>query len=68
MYFIFNEEIDTFITFNQNETTELLYYLISICYKDLNEELFEENPINEKKRKCDIYYNPNFNNKYTKYY
>lgn len=66
MYYLFNDELDTFITFNNNQTTDLLFYLISTYYKDLN---YDTDPIffypNDKKRKRNDYYEL-FNYKYYK--
>jgi hypothetical protein len=61
MFFIFDDELDNFITFNSNQEYEYLYYIINIYYNkyNFNSKEFNNQLINSKKRKYKLLNNIN---------
>lgn len=55
MFFIFDDEIDNFITFDNNQELEYIYYTINIYYNkyDFDSYNFNTQLKNSKKRKID---------------
>jgi len=52
MYYLFDDDLDTFIKFKKGDENIVLYYYLLQYYKDINNDNIEESLyINIKKRK-----------------